>query len=59
MPTSKLRKNHKKKAAARGAVRAQKRKTNERKMKEMIEHLKAQAKATFDEAKRKNNQEEE
>lgn len=59
MAVSRNRPKHKKKAAARRAVRAQKRKTNERKMKEMIEHLKAQAKATFDEAKRKNNQEEE
>ena len=58
MPKSKNRKNHKKKAAARGAVRAQKRKTNERKMQEMIEHLKEQAKATFEESRRKNDEEE-
>lgn len=58
MPKSKNRKNHKKKAATRGVVRAQKRKTNERKMQELIEHLKSQAKATFEESRRKNDEEE-
>ncbi len=57
MPKSKNRKKHKQKAKARGAARAQQKRTNERKMEEMIKHLTEKAKATFEES-RKNSEEE-